>query len=122
MNLLLYFVLPRCSRHSFDLYFIQNLPLYLVLTALFAPVLYDIVLESYFYFYFHFYLKATAVDFCTRALFPPFYQMMLVDADRAQEALELDAELLGYLREDASAQGPNATEDQTEDALVTATK
>lgn len=48
--------------------------------------------------------------------------MMLVDAGRAQEALELDAELLGYLREDASAKGSDVTKEKNEDSLVTATK
>lgn len=48
--------------------------------------------------------------------------MMLVDAGRAQEALELDATLLGYLRDDASTQGHDVTGDKTQDALVTASK
>lgn len=48
--------------------------------------------------------------------------MMLVDAGRAQEALELDAELLGYLRNDESGQGHGVLEDKTEDSLLTASK
>lgn len=48
--------------------------------------------------------------------------MMLVDAGRAQEALELDATLLGYLREDAKGVGYDVLEGTTEDMLVSATK
>ena len=49
-------------------------------------------------------------------------QMMLVDAGRAQEALELDATLLGYLRDDSKAKGHDVLEGTTEDMLASATK
>lgn len=49
-------------------------------------------------------------------------QMMLADAGRAQEALELDATLLGYLRDDSKAKGHDVLEGTTEDMLVSATK
>lgn len=48
--------------------------------------------------------------------------MMLADAGRAQEALELDATLLGYLRDDSKAKGHDVLEGTTEDMLVSATK
>lgn len=48
--------------------------------------------------------------------------MMLVDAGRAQEALELDATLLGYLRDDAKAADHDVTEGTTEDMMVSASK
>lgn len=49
-------------------------------------------------------------------------QMMLVDAGRAQEALELDARLLGYLRDDVKAAGHDVLEGTSEDMLVSASK
>lgn len=53
---------------------------------------------------------------------PVLTQMMLVDAGRAQEALELDAALLGYLRDDAKGAGHDVLEGTTEDMLVSASK
>lgn len=38
--------------------------------------------------------------------------MMLVDAGRGQEALELDAALLGYLRDDATHDAPAGNSEQ----------
>ncbi|CBJ30250.1 RNA polymerase 1-4 RNA polymerase I large subunit [Ectocarpus siliculosus] len=47
-------------------------------------------------------------------------KMMLVDAGRAQEALELDATLLGYLKD--GARDHDVLDGNTEDTLVSATK
>jgi len=48
--------------------------------------------------------------------------MMLVDAGRGQEALELDATLLGYLRDDATGPAHDALEGNPEQSLDTANK
>ena len=47
--------------------------------------------------------------------------MMLIDAGRGQEALELDKELLGYLKEDSN-QSRNILDENHADAAVSATK
>lgn len=47
--------------------------------------------------------------------------MMLIDAGRGQEALELDQELLGYLKEDKN-QSRNILDENHADAAVSATK
>eukprot|EP00903_Cladosiphon_okamuranus_P015157 g14015.t1 len=49
-------------------------------------------------------------------------KLMLVDAGRTQEALELDATLLGYLREDAKGADHNILEGTSEEKLASASK